>query len=293
MSPKRKRGLRIAILACASGSLANAPPGFPFRPGSAGTYNRPVRPRVPAAAPLALLAAGCAAVAGGAGCRATENAAAVRGDLIRTQDALAEANARVRNLTADLTAAEGETLALRARLADAGAVVAEAPEQARALGRVAGVSVSKLLTGPLDRDGAPGDELLAVTLAPVDADGAPVKAAGSVEIDLTDLAADGPDRTVGSWAFDAAGAADRWRSTALGSGYRFRLPLAVTGAAAGGAKRELQLHVRFETADGRRFDAARPVAVTLTPRPVAVTPRPSTDDLPPAPAVAGDPFEGL
>ena len=243
--------------------------------GRGADYTPAVRTRVPAAALAGLAAACCAA----AGCSATENAAAVRGDLIRTQDALAEANAKLRAVRADLAAADRETVALRARLTDAGAVVAEAPEQTRALGRVAGVELSRMLTGGLDRDGAPGDELLAVTLAPVDADGEPVKAAGSVEIDLTDLAADGAGRELGSWSFDAADAADRWRSTAVGSGYRFRVPLALTGD----APRKLHLHARFTTADGRRFDATRPV--TVTPRPPG-----GPADAPPAPAVAGDPF---
>ena len=234
--------------------------------------------------PLSLTAAVvlCAAAAG---CGVTENAAAVRHDLLRTQDALAAAEARLRTTEADLAAAEAEAVALRSRLDAAGTVVAEAPEQTRALGRVAGVSVSKLLTGPLDRDGEPGDELLAVVLAPVDADGAPVKAAGAVSLELTDLAADGAARDVAAWAFDAAGAADSWRSSPLGAGYRFRLPLPAVGAAGGAGPRTLHLHARFETPDGRRFDATHPL--TVTPR-GSVSGEP-----PPAPAVAGDPFAPL
>ena len=225
--------------------------------------------------------AALAVCAAAAGCGATENAAAVRHDLLRTQDALASTQARLRTVKADLMAAEAETASLRGRLADAGTVVAEAPEQVRALGRVTGVTVSKLLTGPLDRDGEPGHELLAVVLAPTDAGGSPVKAAGAVSIDLTDLAADGPGRDVAAWSFDAADAAARWRSTALGAGYRFRLPLPPADGSAAARPRTLHLHARFETADGRRFDATRELTVTL---PAAAGPAP-------APAVAGDPFD--
>ena len=151
-----------------------------------------------------------------------------------------------------------------------------------------GVSVSNLLTGPLDRDGVPGDELLAVVLAPVDADGSPVKAAGAVALDLTDLAADGDARDVASWAFDPAGAADRWRSTPLGAGYRFRLPLPPGGRSDEEAARTLHLHVRFETPDGRTFDTTR--ELTVTPQSGGGQ---LADDPPPAPAVAGDPFDTL
>ena len=213
--------------------------------------------------PAALFAA-VAVASGAVGCAATENAAAVRGDLLRTQDELARTAADLRRLRADLAAAEREADTLRTRLAEGGAdgavLVAEAPEQARALGRVTGVTVSKLLTGGLDRDDEPGDELLAVVLAPADADGDPVKAPGAVELELLDLSAEGPGRTVGSWAFDAAAAAEAWRSTPVGTGYRFRVPLTPRPDGDAGGD-EFHLVVRFETADGRRFDVTHPVRV--------------------------------
>ena len=222
--------------------------------------------RPPAAAgPTAAAALLCAA----AGCAGSGNAAAVRGDLLRTQDDLARTEAELRTVRADLAAAVRTADRLRDDLAAGGAVVAELPERARALGRVESVTVSKLLTGGLDRDGEPGDELLAVNLAPADADGAAVKAPGSVTLELLDLSADGPGRTVGSWAFDAAQAADRWRDTLVGAGYRFRLPL---DPGAGGGE-NLQLHARFETPDGRRFDATHPVRVRRSAGPPAVADR--------------------
>ena len=254
------------------------------RPGLASTdrrgtrYTRRVRRLLTPAALVLCVAA--------AGCGATENAAAVRHDLLRAQDRLAAAERQLRDARADLAASEAETLALRDRLSAAGTVVAEAPEQTRALGRVAGVAFADLLTGPLDRDDAPGDEVLAVVLAPVDADGEPVKAAGAVSLDLTDLAAAGDARDVAAWAFGPAEAADRWRATALGSGYRFRLPLPPGDGDPGGSPRTLHLHARFETADGRAFDATK--AVTVAPRAGGKL----AGTQPPAPAVAGgaDPF---
>ena len=40
-----------------------------------------------------------------------------------------------------------------------------------ALGQVEGISLNKYLTGGLDRDGVPGDEMFAAFVVPTDADG--------------------------------------------------------------------------------------------------------------------------
>ena len=241
------------------GRKRSGEPGGPgFRPCRARGYGRPVRPcPVLAAALLAPLAV----CVGGAGCAATENAAAVRADLLTAEDELARAETELSRVRADLAAADREADRLRTRLAEGGGPTAELPEQVRALGRAEALAFSKLLTGGLDRDGRPGDELLAVAVAPVDADGVPVKLAGSVELELLDLSAAGEARTVGAWAFDAADAADRWRSTPLGAGYRFRLPLLPADATDDGGGEDLHLHAAFAAADGRTFDATLPVRV--------------------------------
>ncbi len=179
--------------------------------------------RIRPAAAFVLLTAGAAGIAL-TGCAAGD-ASALRGDLLRTQDELTRAQIALRDARADLTAAERSADLLRDQLTGGGAVVAEMPEQARLLGRVQQLTVSKLLTGGLDRDGVPGDELLAVVLAPADADGQPLKAPGSIALELVNLAAKKDERQIGAWSFDAAEAAEAWRSTVLGAGYRFRLPL--------------------------------------------------------------------
>ena len=240
------------------------------------------------AAPLLLLAAGGLAGAGLTGC-ASDNAAAVRHDLLRAEDELTRTRVELRDARAELAVAERTAAALRTRLVDGGAQVAEAPEQARSWGLASQLTVSKLLTGGLDRDGVPGDELLAVVLAPADEAGEPIKAPGSVSLELLDLAATGPDRTVGSWSFTAAEATETWRRTAIGTGYRFRLPLAppAGGADSGGGiePEELHLVARFETTDGRTFDVTHPVRVNraVGRGPAAPIPAPipaPLDDLP-------------
>ncbi|MFH5805217.1 hypothetical protein [Alienimonas sp. DA493] len=245
------------------------------------------------AAPLALLTGGLV-VGGLTGCAASDDAAALRGDLLRTQDVLTRTQMELRDARAELAAAERSAETLRARLEAGGAVVAEAPEQTRALGRVTQLTVSKLLTGGLDRDGEPGDETLAVVLAPADAGGDPVKASGAVSLELVDLSAPHGRRQVGQWTFDAAEAAEKWRSTALGAGFRFRLPLAPRSAGGTGPER-LHLVARFEAADGRQFDVTHPVKVNRRRSDGADMPPPAPvpfpEDVPPAtlPAAAPTP----
>ena len=251
--------------------------------------------RTSPAANLALLAVGGLAGAGLTGC-ATDNAAAVRHDLLQAEDELTRTRVELRDARAELAVSERTAAALRTRLADGGAKVVEAPEQARSWGLASQLTVSKLLTGGLDRDGVPGDELLAVVLAPADEAGEPIKAPGAVSLELLDLAASGPDRTVGAWSFTAAEATETWRRTAIGTGYRFRLPLAPrpAGPGAGGGiePEELHLVARFETTDGRTFDVTHPVRVNraVGRGPAAPSPAPAPtplDDLPP------DPFEAI
>ncbi|QDT15782.1 hypothetical protein [Alienimonas californiensis] len=242
------------------------------------------------AAALALLTGGL--VAGGLSGCASNNAAALRGDLLRTQDVLARTQIELREARAELAAAERSADALRARLDVGGPVVAEAPEQTRAMGRITQLTVSRLLTGGLDHDGEPGDETLAVVLAPADAGGDPVKVAGSVSLELLDLSAPRDRRQVGQWSFDAAEAAEKWRSTALGTGYRFRLPLAPRPPGATGGE-ELHLVARFEAADGRQFDLTHPLHVNRRRSIGAAEPPPAPvpfpEDVPPATLPAAAP----
>ncbi|MEM9703976.1 MAG: hypothetical protein AAF907_16170, partial [Planctomycetota bacterium] len=219
---------------------------------NAGRLAASARPRLACGAVAVAILSLC-------GC-ASDDAAVLRGDLLRATEELTRTQAELRDARADLAAAERSADELRAQVADGSGVVVASAEQVRALGRVTQLRFSKMLTGGLDRDGAPGEETLAVVLAPADADGAPIKTAGALSLELIDLGAESGGRLVGSWSFSPADIAESWRSTAIGVGFRFRLPLEPR-ATLGAAREELHLVARLETRDGRRFSATHPVRI--------------------------------
>ncbi|MBN2582474.1 MAG: hypothetical protein JXL80_05355 [Planctomycetes bacterium] len=116
------------------------------------------------------------------------------------------------------------------------------------------------ITGGLDTDGKPGDEGVRVVLLPMDKDDDVVKRAGSVEIDLFDLAATDGNQRVGHWDFTIDQAAHEWVSGFGASSYSFELTWP------GGRQpqhRDLTVVVHFKTLDGRVLMAQRGVRVRL------------------------------
>jgi hypothetical protein len=88
------------------------------------------------------------------------------------------------------------------------------PERTSRLFTTHGIRM-KRLTGGADLDpSAPGDEAVKVYLEPFDEDGHPLKAAGSVVVDMFDLAAS-DDTRLGRCEFDTAAARGAWLSGGL------------------------------------------------------------------------------
>ena len=80
-----------------------------------------------------------------------------------------------------LQAARRETVDLKTQLADGNP---DGPCRAgKRLGQVEGIALNKFLTGGLDRDGMPGDEIFSAVIVPTDSQGNLVKAPGSVVAD--------------------------------------------------------------------------------------------------------------
>ncbi|NNJ25807.1 hypothetical protein [Alienimonas chondri] len=234
--------------------------------------------------PAAALAPLClVGLAGGLiGC-AADDASVLRGDLLRTQDELTRTESELREARAELAAAERSADRLRDQVVEDGGVVVASAEQVRAMGRVSQLTIAKLLTGGLDRDGLPGEEVLAVVLTPADDDGDPVKTAGAVSFELLDLGADPDDRRIEAWSFDDAECAVAWRRSPIGIGYRFRLPLPPRNPGETGPE-TLHLVARFAANDGRRFDVTHPLELNRPPAPgtpaafaSAATDSPSSD----------------
>ena len=80
------------------------------------------------------------------------------------------------------------------------------------------------LTGGIDSDRSkPGDEGVKVYVVPTDADGQPLKAAGSFTIDLFDLD-QSQSPHIGHWTFDVEQAKKNWYGAFLDYTYAFTLP---------------------------------------------------------------------
>jgi hypothetical protein len=159
------------------------------------------------------------------------------------------------SLQSELAKARQETELLRSQMASAGQGV-PLPEQTGNLVRLSEVKINTLLSGGKDRDGQPGDDLLVALISPLDEQGDLVKIAGEVEIEAFDMTLTSDDKRVGHWTFDADQAAKAWHSGFVGAGLQFELPWQETPTS-----KELLVHVRLKTTDGRQFDSSTPIKI--------------------------------
>lgn len=193
------------------------------------------------------------------GCAHTRNVEVLESHLRRQEHRLRALESELSETRSKLETARRETEIVRSRLARRGEKTPR-PEQTMALARLTGVRINGLLTGGLDRDDRPGDELLTTVLVPHDADGETVKIDGRIELQVFDLAQPRDKQRLGGWSFSVEEARRNWHSGFLASGFQFRLPWPQTPTSS-----ELLLHARFITSDGRQFDTSRTIQVTPPP----------------------------
>jgi hypothetical protein len=205
-----------------------------------------------------------------AGCASTGQLDVLESRLRRQEDANNQLQAQLTESKNQLQAARRETVDLRTQLAE-GKKVAHA-EQITALGTVEGISLNKYLTGGLDRDGVPGDEVFSAVVVPADADGNLVKAPGSVVLTVLDLSKPESEQRVGHWEFGPKESEELWHSGFLGSGYVVRVPWQKLPDSP-----TLLVHARLKTVDGRQFDTSQSIRIN----PPSATAQASTQ--PPAP----------
>lgn len=172
------------------------------------------------------------------------------------EDRLAQLESELAEAQISLDAGRRENEALYARLASSGEQVV-LPEQAEPLVRATGIRINEWMTGGLDRDGVPGDDLLSAVVVPHDARGNLVKLPGTVEIELRDLSKSADRQSLGAWTFESRESRTHWHDGALASGYLFELPWQSVPESS-----EIVLHARLTTADGRRFGATATVRIT-------------------------------
>lgn len=116
------------------------------------------------------------------------------------------------------------------------------------------------MTGGYDADGSPGDDGVVVYVRPYDVDGDSLKAAGSVRVQVLDLAAAGDAQTVGEVSLDAAALRKTWYGKLMTSHYTIRCPWRA------GPPQHADLVVRVQFIDlltGKPFEEVRQVKVRL------------------------------
>ena len=158
------------------------------------------------------------------------------------------------------------------------------PEQAELLVRIDHIAINTWLTGARNTDRIPGDDELVVMIQPLDADLEPVKLPGTLKLWLTDPAAPRDSRQIGSWEFTPEECRKHWLASVLSRGFLFKLPWQTPPT-----RNRLLLHCRFDTSDGRRFDADAlidiqpPASSAQPPAKVPLIPPAQTSNDPPDP----------
>lgn len=190
----------------------------------------------------------------------------LEGRLREQEQQLANVRSELNSTRNELNVTRQEADALRSQIQMAGGETL-LPEQAQALYRAAGISFNSLLTSGVDQDGQPGHEELSILLTPHDADGELVKLPGAIELAVIDPSQPEGQQTIGRWQFDVEQSKDHWHRGFIGSGYQFDLPWPSPPQS-----RQLVLHGRLTTTDGRQFDTSQileiepPVSSVAEPR---------------------------
>lgn len=197
---------------------------------------------------------GCA-VLSWSGCASRGQLELLEAEIRQHKDSSRLAEARSVELESQLAMARQETDLIRSQVAATGSQV-PLPEQTGNLVRLTGVKINTLLSGGKDRDGQPGDDLLVALISPHDQQGDLVKIAGEVEIEAYDMTRSGDNKRVGHWTFDPTQSAKAWHSGFVGAGLQFELPWQEAPS-----NKELLVHVRLRTSDGRQFDTSSPLKV--------------------------------
>ena len=124
--------------------------------------------------------------------------------------------------------------------------------------QVTGLKINSLLTGGFNRDGQPGDDQVTLVFSAINQREQPVQLPGQVECELLDPSRSAEQQRLGLWTFDAAKTRAAWQKTLGSFGYRFELPWQLPPT-----NSDLELHVRFLSQHGDRFEASAPIRIAL------------------------------
>lgn len=181
---------------------------------------------------------------------------------------LQQENVRLRK---ELDLAEGRINELTRTVEQQTARIDAQAEQIETLQQLGPKRMEKLFTvqsleigrhsGGIDTDDKPGHDAIVVYLKPKDAQQTTLKAAGSVKIQLFDLAAPEGQREIATWTFDVDQARSHYASGIMADHYSFELPLETRPAHA-----EMTLRAEFtDYLTGKTVDAQDTFTLTLPP----------------------------
>lgn len=198
---------------------------------------------------LALLV--CASCVGLAGCRnsAVRHTDRLEAKLRDQESSISQLTASLDKAKTDRDSARRELSILRKELsqrANSSPVV----QTAHALSRIDRVEIVPLLSGGLDRDDTPGDELISLLIAPKDAEGEIHRVSGTLSVQLKDLSRPADRQVIGTADLDLPEADALWHNGLVGRGFRVIIPIAKTTLSS-----DVTAFVQFTDTTGRQFAA--------------------------------------
>ena len=221
--------------------------------------------------PVAMLSLGLLSALG---CASRGDVDLLEARLRENERELESAKSHLDQSRSELQLARQEAELLRTQLSDSGRQPLLA-EQADVLLRTAGLKFNSLLTGGLDRDGLPGDDVLSAVLVPHDGNGEPVKLTGAIDLELIDLSRPKDSQQIGEWNFSAEESRELWHRGLLGAGYRLNLPWQQIPESS-----EVVLHAKLTAPDKREFDATEIIQITPPPQVMPAALETTQDDPP-------------
>jgi hypothetical protein len=148
------------------------------------------------------------------------------------------------------------------------------PEQLAQVGCLHRITIGRG-TGGYDQDHQLGDEALQVVIEPRDGADHVIKAPGTVTITALEISSEGIKTPFSAWTVSPEQLRKSWKSGFFTTGYVLVLPFQTSPHSP-----QVRVVVRFQTDDGRLFEADRDVRVMLRPEVLGAPPSPEAAPLP-------------
>jgi len=193
----------------------------------------------------------------GIGCQSTavHQSAELESRLRNHQSSIERLTRSLDDTRSDRDLARREVGILRAELAKQ-QPVPEITQIAHSSARVDRIEVVALLSGGLDRDEVPGDELISLLIAPKSANGETHRVSGELAVRLSNISLPDENQLLSQISFNETEAEAMWQNGIVGRGFRVITPLPNISSSG-----KLVAHIRFTDTTGQQFDTIYPLNV--------------------------------